>query len=350
MAVPLIEPLEGVAAEWEALADRCGPVPFARAWWADAWSGAFSAEAPLAALTVRDADGTLCGCLPVRPRRRRFEVPTNAHWPYLRPLADGPGAYDTLAAALWRMCGPHIRITPVHRADPLVAALPRTRGMSRCVLTSAFRPPLTRIDHADPHGMLSGKSRRALRRSLRQLADVDAVHMETVCTPAGAAAAFEDFVAVEASGWKYAAGTCLSQRPDERAFYASVVDRAAARGDLRIARLLCGDRLVATEINLFEAGVAYSLKAAYHREFAAVGPGHLLIAHVLDDLAQVGADRYEMLGADEPYKRRWTTEADDLVTVDAIGLRPVGVGSYVWTRGVPLMRRLVSRKGPAEKG
>src|SRR5690242_18622480 len=77
---------DGLAVEWEALADRCGASPFARPDWIGAWSRAFAPGA-LEVRVVRRG-GRLAGVLPLVRRGHGMAAPTNAHTPYFGPVAE----------------------------------------------------------------------------------------------------------------------------------------------------------------------------------------------------------------------------------------------------------------------
>lgn len=344
MAIPLLEPIAAAADEWDALADAHAPVPFARPWWAAAWSDAFAGDRPVRALTVRHADGTLRAAMPVQPRGRRVAVPGNAHWPYLAPVADGDDARAALARALVAATPGHVRLGPLRAGDPFLASLRSAAGARRVRTLDASRPPVVPLGPPGPHAGLSRHARREIERCLRRLGDAhgDAAFAAN-SDVAGARGAFDALVALEDAGWKGRAGTSMGRRPRERAFYARVVGDAAARGAVWVPTLSAGGAPLAAELDLIDGGAVFSLKGAYDPALARLGPGHMLMWHVTAAAAAAGLVRYETLGADEPYKRRWSDRADALVTVDVVAPTPRGVGGYALARVRPLGGRMARR-------
>ena len=187
-------------------------------------------------------------------------------------------------------------------------------------------------------------ARREIARCLRRLQEAhgDAA-FDVNAAPADARASFAALVALEDGGWKGEAGTSLARRPAELAFYARVVADAAARRGIWLPTLAAGGVTLAAELDLVDGGAVFSLKAAYDPAFARLGPGHMLMWHVTARAAADGLRRYETLGADEPYKRRWSREADTLVTVDVVAPTPRGLAGYARARAAPRAARLTRR-------
>ncbi|WP_428688123.1 GNAT family N-acetyltransferase [Roseibium sp.] len=118
----------------------------------------------------------------------------------------------------------------------------------------------------------SGKRGKEWRRLFRRLGDHGPVRFESL-SGADAVAAFEEFLAVEASGWKGRAGTALASRPDTVAFARAAVANLAGEREIRIDLLRAGEKLVAALVSFVEGGWSYSWKIAYDEDFARYSPG-----------------------------------------------------------------------------
>ena len=119
-----------------------------------------------------------------------------------------------------------------------------------------------------------GKKRhKEFNRLRRRLAEAGPVTFELARSPATVALALQGSLALEAKGWKGAAGTALVQDPELRRFAETAVDALARRGQARVARLLLGSQPIACIVTLQSAGGAWCWKIAYDESLARFSPG-----------------------------------------------------------------------------
>ncbi len=95
----------------------------------------------------------------------------------------------------------------------------------------------------------------------------------------------EDFLALEASGWKGKAGTAAACDDDVRDFMTSAVAALAAEHKVAIDRILLDGRPIAAAITLRSGDGAWFWKIAYDEAWARFAPGVMLTALVTEQLA-----------------------------------------------------------------
>jgi CelD/BcsL family acetyltransferase involved in cellulose biosynthesis len=210
---------------------------------------------------------------------------------------------------------------------------------------------ITRVRERSPYVPLAGdldaylatldrkhvKEVRRLRRRLEEQGEVTFA----VATDAGP---LDEFLRVEAAGWKGEGGTAVASQPGTEAFYREVAAWAERRGTLRLASLRLDGRAVAYELLLEEQGVLYDLKGGYDEGFRRFAPGHLIAYELIADATARGLASFEFLGADEPFKLAWTSNVRERMHVEAFAPSPLGLVGYaaqVWGR--PLAKRLLRR-------
>ena len=93
------------------------------------------------------------------------------------------------------------------------------------------------------------KRRKELRRQRHRLADTGPLSFMMRDGSRDVASALDDFLALEAGGWKGRAGTAIAQHHDIRRFVESAVVALAGSGQVRIARLACGSRPIACALD-----------------------------------------------------------------------------------------------------
>ncbi len=115
----------------------------------------------------------------------------------------------------------------------------------------------------------------------------------------GAAATFEAFLALEASGWKGAAGTALASRPETLDFAREVFRRGGPL--VHIDVLENAGRAVAANFNLVVPGALFAFKSAYDERESALGPGVVLDHHLLCQVLEGAYPRADSC-ADETHR------------------------------------------------
>lgn len=94
-------------------------------------------------------------------------------------------------------------------------------------------------------------------------------------------AALEDFLVLEAAGWKGANGTALAKLPADTAYFREVISRFAQADMARIDLLRLGGVPIAAGVLLDFAGQAHFLKIAYDESLARLSPGRGLAIEML---------------------------------------------------------------------
>ena len=329
--------------EWDALADRVAAPPFLRPGWIAAWCRAYARTAP-AVVEVRRR-GELAGVLPVIRHRRTITGPTNSHTPVFGPLAADEDAAAELAERAVAEFGRALVLEPVDPAHPATAAFAEgLRRSGRLTLVETLRrAPYVPVEGSfdDYLKGLSKNHRKQVARRRRRLEETGHVSIEVQASTRGLASALDDFVQLEASGWKKGSGTAIASRRENRDFYAEISRWAAERGWLRLSFLALDGRPIATELALEEAGVMYALKGGFDPAHSGFGPGQLLTHESLERSFAAGLKSYEFLGRDEGYKLAWTDATRERVRLRAFPPTLRGrIGRQAHRRGRPLLRRL----------
>jgi CelD/BcsL family acetyltransferase involved in cellulose biosynthesis len=118
------------------------------------------------------------------------------------------------------------------------------------------------------------------------------------------------FLVLESSGWKGRNRSAIASNAQSAAFYSSLVESLKGRGQLRLYSLSLNAKPISMQLGLLMDGVYYSPKVAYDEAFSYFSPGHLLVQHIISDLANQGAHTFEFLGPRAFWKLVW---APDLI-------------------------------------
>lgn len=122
----------------------------------------------------------------------------------------------------------------------------------------------------------SKKALKELHRRRRRLEELGLVTFTWASSPSDVRRAAEEFLTLEASGWKADRGALLSD-PSLTTFVRSATRLLARDGKCRIARLALEQRPLAMGVLIESNGRSYFWKIAFDEEFRAQAPGiHLL--------------------------------------------------------------------------
>ena len=174
----------------------------------------------------------------------------------------------------------------------------------------------------------AGKNLRGALRKARNRFEREGALTITVATEADdIAAGYEEFVKVEASGWKADAGA-LVNRPPERALLAQFLVAEAGRGAAQVRALRLDGRAAAVQLATVTGRTLELYKVAYDEELSALSPSNLLMADLVraccDDPAIDGID----LVTNQPWHDRWhAIEHPTYQARDTNLRRPAGIAT-----------------------
>lgn len=349
MTIDVHDAIAPRAADWEALAVRAGAPPFARPGWFAAWWSAFGSGAPLVVTTTRG--GRLTGVLALRRRAGVLASPTNAHTPGFGMLAEDASAAAALASWLFAQRPRRVQLDYVDAADPTVPELSRAAAGAghRMLRTVVQRSPYVALAPGeDVDRRLGAKVTGNLRRTLRRLEEAGRVEVQVEATPRQLDRLLVEGFRVESSGWKAERGTAILSSPATRRFYAALARWAADAGLLRLAFLRLDGRAIAFAFVLRDETAYYLIKGGYDPEHRRFAPGKLLFRSLMARAAASGAQRFELLGAAEPWKLEWTDRCHERILVRTYAPTVLGVADRATQTaflryGRPLAKRALAR-------
>jgi O-antigen/teichoic acid export membrane protein/CelD/BcsL family acetyltransferase involved in cellulose biosynthesis len=132
---------------------------------------------------------------------------------------------------------------------------------------------------------LSGKKRKEFRRQRNRLED-DGMLAFSLSTQQDTAAALDDFLTLEAEGWKGSAGTAVARQPEVSKFFTDAVLGLASTGQATIARLTQGGRTIAAGVVIKSGSGAWFWKVAYDETLSQNSPGVQLTLELTEALAR----------------------------------------------------------------
>jgi CelD/BcsL family acetyltransferase involved in cellulose biosynthesis len=123
---------------------------------------------------------------------------------------------------------------------------------------------------------LTARRRRENERRRRRLADQGTLRHDVLDASGSCESWIEEFLTLEASGWKGREGSAMASAEADREFFREMARGAHARGKLQFSALRVGEKAVAMACNFHSGEGGHSFKIAFDENQAKHSPGVLL--------------------------------------------------------------------------
>jgi CelD/BcsL family acetyltransferase involved in cellulose biosynthesis len=233
----------------------------------------------------------LFGLLPVAV----LTTPVSDHAFLGNPVLDGGAATEALSAMLDALAAepslPKLLVVgSLDAAGPAAAVFAGTlarRNAPITLLETRQRPALWKTVEGSGAAPVSSSRAKSLRRRRQRLAGQGEVVCARYDEVAGLGPVVEEFLTLEASGWKgrrSRRGRAILREPSLAAFFRAAIVGLASRGQARITALRLDGRAIAMQLTIRSGGTAFAWKSAYDETLRAYAPGFLLHREVTSDL------------------------------------------------------------------
>lgn len=199
---------------------------------------------------------------------------------------------------------------------------------------------------------LSANFRKNLRKQRKKLEAAGTISWHFLegaeCTPEH----IEQFLLLEASGWKGERGGAILMRPAAAAYYRDALRELASGGQLELHLLAIDGRCVAGQLGVRRFDTLNLLKIAYDENAAHLAPGNMLFLELA--LREISAKRVQTIDCltNMPWHRNWAMAQRELLEVQvfprtligfAVGYLPRAL--HIYLRGKAAHWRLKWRDG-----
>ncbi len=300
MPATTIKPCQGSSfdrperrAEWQSLAEGAAePNPFFESWYLLPSLRALDPHGEC--MVMRYAEGTaLSGLMPLVRQNRYYRYPLThlSAWVHANCFLGAPLVAAGHEQGFWEAL---LDWADANAGRALFLHLPQLPldGLLYAALVDvcASQRRQTALVHRENRAMLastetpesyfeaslSTKKRKELRRQFTRLSELGGVVFSRQQDAAGLEPWVEQFLALEHSGWKGAAGSALASHHATAALFREALDGAAALGKLERLTLSLDGEPIAMLATFHTAPGAFSYKTAFDERFARYSPGVLL--------------------------------------------------------------------------
>ncbi|TKJ23136.1 hypothetical protein A6V29_05610 [Blastococcus sp. CCUG 61487] len=252
-------------------------------------------------LLVGENDGELGWLIPLVPSRRLLTLPVvgglRNRWPHVffgqplvAPGCESEAADHLLAHLSERRAARWLRLHYLDADDAFTRALLRGVDPARVQVERYTRGWAVR--RADPTYLEGHSNLRRLSRKRRAF-ERETGEVLRVLDRSDDPAALEEFLVLEASGWKGREGRAFLATTWDAAFLRQVADAFRRRGQLQLWSLQSGAHTLAMKLNLVTRSTMFCYLIAYDEKVAALSPGLQLEVENFD-LFHSAADVHQM--------------------------------------------------------
>jgi CelD/BcsL family acetyltransferase involved in cellulose biosynthesis len=243
-------------------------------------------------LLVVEEGGRFQACLPLRPVHRWYNLTYPIAANKVRratyvgtPLVD-PAAGTEAVTAMFRTLAQNrqvlhnrlLGLDSLREGGPVARYVHEAAAQLRLPMFAAEdfeRALFVRRPEATYFAGLSAKRRKATRRSRRLLTE-EFGSPPGIVDRSGDLGAIDEFMVMEAAGYKAVNGVALATVPGETEYFRSMCARFAQADRLLVLALQCGGQTLGMQIWLRGGEGLFGVKVAYDERFARSGPGALL--------------------------------------------------------------------------
>ena len=206
----------------------------------------------------------------------------------------------------------------------------------------------TRGDYETATRRMSGSFRRNLRRLSRRAAEAGGLRWESISDPSRLPEAFEEFLRLEASGWKGEQGSAIRCNPALLHYYRELLGSSGPQGHYRINLLRLGEQPIAAQLVVQSGRTLHLLKIASSETHANLSPGHLALEHTLQQACDDKAIDTVSLVSGPDWARIWKPDCHAVCSHVIPNSTPRGL---LWTQVLRArhgLRRLRARRQQPE--
>jgi len=292
--------LDGITEKWQELAAQAvEPNPFYEPWMLRPALTHLGVGVDLRVVLIfvpnraRPSQPLLSGVFPLerRPRHNRLPCRTLSLWRHkfcqlATPLIRASHAEETMAAFFaWLAAADHgcalMEFNCVsgegafhHLFVDYLDHNAVLHHSGACFARAIFRPASDAETYL--RSVLSTKHRKAHQRHEQHLEASGAVEYVALAADGDVHGWLEEFIALEASGWKGRERSALASSAADRQFFVSAATEAFRRGRLQMLALRHNGRMIAARCGFAAGSGAYTFKIAYDESYARWSPGMLL--------------------------------------------------------------------------
>jgi CelD/BcsL family acetyltransferase involved in cellulose biosynthesis len=318
-----LDGLRGLQAEWNQIAPVDKVEPWQSFNWMEAAAASYSRKHSLRIITVRK-HGRLIAVAPMVLKRSEQPLkPVQLHILGAEELKEPSRLIANDMESLEIL----LDVITSESVYPIrLSRIPNENGMLELALNSFKKAGwITRVMHMpfpflDLKGFATKKSlKNDLRRAKKKAEILGRIGFENIDIvqyrdlPSRLETAFR----IENSGWKGQNKSSILCNQARKDFFERYAHLSMQQGTLRLSYMTIDGSAVAVQYAIESKQAYWLLNVGYDDNYRVCSPGNLLLDRTIKDAASRGLVRYNLLGKEEQWTRRWTHDTQDCFILEA---------------------------------
>ena len=171
---------------------------------------------------------------------------------------------------------------------------------------------------------MGSEHRYSLNRKSKRLNRDFSVRLEQASTPAQCLEGIDRLIELHNLRWQGRGASDAFHTAELIRFHQTIAPLAVERGWLRLFTLWLNDRPAASLYGFFYNGKFYFYQSGFHPDFEKQSVGLVVMGMAIRQAIAEGAEEFDFLHGDEPYKRHWAFEKRELSRLELYP--PTGLG------------------------
>lgn len=316
--------------------------------WFEAWWKAFVPEGAAWVCTAWEGD-QMTAAFPLWSSGRHLLAMANYQTDTFRPIATNDEALRDVIEAVFSEASNTITLpclVSTHPSTHLIADTSKRHRRHTCIQHFQRSPTVDMVaEFADYRAFLSSNTRKVAGKKKRKFErDLGAIFTSTM-EPDDIPSAMDQFLELEAKGWKGRGGSAIRLRPNAEKFYRDIADRFNNTGALKMGEVRLGDKLVASKLCLLHGNRLYALKEAFDEDYSVFSPSMTLLFAMVEGAYESELEALELLGDAEDMKVRFCTSEHRTLILRSYKPGLISTPQYLfWDKAVPALKPYNDRR------
>jgi CelD/BcsL family acetyltransferase involved in cellulose biosynthesis len=156
------------------------------------------------------------------------------------------------------------------------------------------------------------KRHRSINNRIKRLGDIS---ITNVTKPQDVESTIAEVFSIGETCWKHKIRKAISSTRENRQFFSKLASIASTQGWLSLWILKMNKKPVAFEYHLQYKGSVHGLRSEFDEKYAEFSPGAVLDGYIVQNIFQRGFREYDMGGSADEYKKHWTPNSCDHMSI-----------------------------------
>lgn len=156
---------------------------------------------------------------------------------------------------------------------------------------------------------------------------------------------FEEFIEIEASGWKGERGsrTAIKLDPKVTRFYKCLIKNYSEINSCEINLLKINNKTIAGQFCLLVDDTIYVLKIGYNEDYSKFSPGNILLENLIQRACQDRSMKYINLVTDSKWHKDWKTSSYEVFRIYIFNKTIKGLTAFILIKTKQFLRPIFHR-------